>query len=319
MQKYLLQLILVVNWITAASGQTESEVRSSAIDAASRIASLASVALEARVDIKEDSGLTNGIVKLQQLGKEKRLSFDPSIVQVGKKPPEYFARLRKASGSSLPSIHSFDGREMFHYMPLELRLLRETALEFAGPRWAGTLFPGGWNSISGLPTVDVLLLLSKKFPVEVVRPSSPEDPWLFFREQDDEQYAFKRIEFLVDPRSGFHVTELKTSGGAFRSSITKLDWARQDGRWYPKSATIEDYRGIKINWEITKIDFEAASIIEPFTLKEERLPVGTIIHDRTTDGNGKQVIKDRFVGGEDGAIEHKLRQQAIIKVRGDYR
>jgi hypothetical protein len=321
MRSLSLQLVLLGVWLNVSVGQTVVEVRKAALEAAARISNLSSVSIKASINVDEEIVRSIGIVNVQQQGEMKRLSFDPSVVKSEDQPAEYYDRMRKASGSTLPVIYSFDGKYAFNYMPFRQTLLKEPAIEFGGTRWQGSLFPSGWISISGLPTANVTLLLSGNSTTEVEPPKDPQSPWLFFREFENDNYAFKRIEFVVDPKFGFHVTEFKTTGGALGDSTARFDWAQNDGQWYPKSAVIEDYRGIKIKWVMLKIDFEDAAITEPFTIPEELLPVGTKIHSRSRvrDANGRPLTEDIFVGGADGLAEHRLRQQAINKVREEFR
>lgn len=315
--RVLLLFLLIPVWNSIVFAQTGKEVRDKAINAAARILDMGSVTFD--VHVKAELGITikqhfDGLVSVQKLGKQKRLSYGVGNWGAPGRPGEIAERFAAASGSPLPVIDSFDGKYTYLYRPGSRLLRKQPSVEFQCPKPFGSVFPEGWVSVAGLYTVNVGFLLSQK-GIEEREPTAPESPWVFFHEYPDTN-AFKRIEIKVDPASGFHVVEIKTLGGLGDSKV-EFEWEEKEGKWFPKKARIADYRGYKVEWEIQTIDFRASAISEPFSLTDKEMPFGTRVVVLSNEENGRRHSKVHYVGGPEGKLEHQLRERAIAKLRRD--
>ncbi len=313
--RVVLCICLLCHAHSYVAAQTEPEVRSKAIAAASKILDMGSVSFEVEVHGDDKIEIVEGVVNVQQLGKQKRLSYEQKTITSPNAPKDLQERLLAASGSRLPAIFAFDGKTSFEYRPLRLSLIKQPEIELSIPRTLSSLFPDNWVSISGLPAVNVNLFLAEVHGAAAVVPKDTQNHWVF-QKTYPKNFAFGEVQMVVDPRKECHIIRIETTGGLGNSSA-EFDWEQdsKSGKWFPRKAKIHDYRGFEVQWAIKTIDFSASAISEPFTLTDDTVPFGTRVTTVTKDANGVEKQVNHFVGGEDGKLEYKLRHRALGDLR----
>jgi hypothetical protein len=125
---------------------------------------------------------------------------------------------------------------------------------------------------------------------------------------------------VVDPQVAWHVTEWGLDGGndPVRSGAYKgeIDWAEQEGRWYPRKGEINETTRNKkyYRWSIDEISFDATKLRPKFAISDKELPLGTKVSTfgEINKQNLRSATEVHYVGGDAGAKEHRLRAGAII-------
>ena len=290
-------LSLVLNTRSVAD-----DIRESALSALAALEKRLGVSVTAEVE-----GL--GTVEIQQREHEVILKRDFSVP--GKAENEHAAksrsRLQEASGSVLPLMDAFDGKKQFSYNPVRMMLTIKPAAEFSVEREISMMLPQKWTCIAGFE------VLSARSIIEDRRTNLKQlndGLWKFERVYDSPGLAFKSIEIVVDANQGFTVSSYVAEAGTLGKCSAEYSWTNDSGNWYPESAKISDYRGLKVSWKVKSIDFSLRSLPTSFAIQGKDLPFGT----RIIESKGEET-HESFVGGKDGEMEYRLRQRAVSRVR----
>jgi hypothetical protein len=140
--------------------------------------------------------------------------------------------------------------------------------------------------------------------------------WRFLKRYRSNPQRKQYVE--VDPNHAWLVTDWSNDGPTGGSSAAHVDWAQQDGKWYPQKGVItqtnlKNEKRYK-RWNIEEISFDATKLRSRFKIDERDVPFATKI-TTYSDKNEQQAVSERYVGGADGEKEHKLRWNAIVNMQ----
>ncbi|MCU0720198.1 MAG: hypothetical protein MUC83_10885 [Pirellula sp.] len=216
--------------------------------------------------------------------------------------------------SDLSKILIFDGQKMIVHDPLKMLVAIEKREEFAYSDDLSAIHPRSWTNFSIKPTNIGKTSFSAFFKERLGQAKSSLNPEasllaVSYRKDDKPDGRLWRME--IETQKGMIVrTEL--SGGIGYPIYSEMEWKESDKTWYVAKGkrTIGEGNAKRVStWEIDEFTADPLAVRSNFTLDEPKLPLGTMIE---TEPQSRQKPRSiRYVGGEEGEREHKLKTQAI--------
>jgi len=306
-----------------ANSQDEAAVRNEVLASIAKIESYAAVVFKGRFENEFSSAESTFQVRGNEVWQEHDIV--PKSEAVPQNTELQRSKCQEIMGSiGLPGISAFDGKKAYAFDRFNLILTtRPSSKARPGSGGDGCMLPQRWLVIGSDGGASLRMMVestTNKAKLEKLA----DGRWRFSQTDlgshlpPDKPVAVRDRAVIVDPTVDFLMTEYLCSGGGKGVFSGKLEWKKQDGKWFVKHAVHQNKSISTLNceWFIDEISFDAKRCRSKFNDIEKVVPYATKI--QAYDGNNK-LIDERYKGGDEGEQEYKLRYQALSKYRSENR
>ncbi|AMV35600.1 hypothetical protein VN12_26140 [Pirellula sp. SH-Sr6A] len=203
----------------------------------------------------------------------------------------------------------YDGTNLIYHYPVKyLVTIDEYPKPTVSERYQA-LFPNSWNSFyikSSSEKLKLSYLIDLESPQKTISPASDQSRVRITEVSLSEKPIAFKTRYIEVEKSTSLVSKSHMGGGSGLPVTKEYSWANRDGRWYPRTGKVTVGDQPSITWTINSFSHDVKDISCKFSLDDLSLPEGTRIADDPLKKKG--LTMNRYVGGEQGRIEHLLKR-----------
>ncbi len=227
------------------------------------------------------------------------------------------ATLEEMRTKGLRFTREFDGKKLFEFDPYNLALKIKSVRGIPADFSLSPFHPATWAHMGGNSSQRFYKLIEAS-KYETKYEALGEGRWklsqtgmgsLIPDESLRRKVSIQNRSIIIDARCDYLTTEYHADGAQGKLD-GNIEWAEQDGNWFPKRGKQLLNGKAFVEWEIEEISFDANLIRTQFNDLEASIPFATRIF--TMDEQGK-TLSTTYEGGKDGEAEHRLRELALFK------